>query len=194
MKAVLFCNNSLPYLYANICALEDPKNLINCDVFFTTANTNCFKRKTLNGYIVAYCNVDAERLDMMESDCYGCENWDWLLEGACVDIQTLQSKLSKKSYAVHLSDVHCYDDTHELIEFTSNRKPSPNMCYGELPDVLETVDNIGMLDYEIGTKPCAIIFVNSEELCRILNKEQTMLIRPWVLKDILLDNELGDNA
>lgn len=194
MKAVLFCNNSLPYLYANIRALEDPKNLSDWGVFFTTASTNCFKRNTLNGYVVAYCNVDAERLDTMESDCYGCENWDWLLEGACVDMQTLQRKISVKSYAIHLKDVHCYDDTHELIEFTKNKKPSPNMHYGDLPVVLETVDDNGVLDYEIGAETCAIIFINSEELCRILNKEQTMLIRPWVLKGILLDDELEDNA
>ena len=142
----------------------------------------------LNGKIVAECDFDVEKHNETTNDwlCMSLREkivFGNLCEKASIDeLECYDYANGKPLYALHISNLKIFDEPKELSnyhisyfnkEFNMMRekhieKAPQNMCRAF--DIKDTY---------------ILISIQPQELCRILNGEQTILIKKKVLKEML---------
>jgi len=190
LKALLYCTKAKPYLYKT----EDttyPAYPIGYhtdkDLKLKLSNTN--ELANLNGKIVAECDFEVEKLEMIS--VYDEYDYDFdyhpykttlpqVLKSSCLTFDELCSHLKyNDGYAIHIKNLHIFDKPRELNKFTKDNTdaidyaPSKMIHIWYYDKILEK------------WKRSIYVPVSSQELCRILNKEQTVLVRRNVLKEML---------
>lgn len=165
----------------------------------------------LNGKIVAECDFEVDKLtncgtsfmimkydDLQESYRYTNK----VARGSCLDYTDLRRYLgTKDGYAIHIKNLHIFDYPKETGKFYTRYQKvvSDIICdsctnFGfdckKCPDNYE-YENIGYIRHmmkvygEAGNEEYIAIPVTSEEMCRIANGQQTVIIRKKVLKEML---------
>ena len=197
MKLLLYCNKNKPQIFYEkaldkpfICGYEEIKN------------------KQLNGKIVVECDYKIEALerDKIGIRYAGVEDAEWLNDRyyeykSCLGEGELFNyiKVKDKFYAIHIENLHIFDEPKEIknngykvrdrkrdkemqifkvdewqpIAFKYLDKAPQNMC-----KVYRLNDNEEYDEY-------ILISVHPEEMARICNGEQTILIRKRVLKEMI---------
>ena len=175
MKALLYCENSKPYLvdrpnksvpYKLMLDLRHFKK--DFPVVYKALKDSCF----LNGAIVAECDYEVEKLYWQEREVgyhtYYTDNLytDNVEEMSCMSAKKLYSYLGENDgYAIHIKNVEQLDELQRL---------------SKTPRSIHIVHFLN--DKEERMYKYLLIPVKSEELCRLLNGEQTVIIRKKVLK------------
>lgn len=204
IKGLLYCTKTKPYL------VDERKmryhNFVLGDSSVLKSNE---KDLVLNGKIVAECDFDVEKIELVEIPDYAgdeCHTFVYdvladmqtknlseaqLLERSCLSQEKLYTYLDRGGtvedygYALRIKNLHIFDEPKELSnyhisyfnkEFNMMRekhieKAPQNMCRAF--DIKDTY---------------ILISIQPQELCRILNGEQTILIKKKVLKE-MLENE-----
>lgn len=207
-KLVLCCSKVKPYLYANISALEEPLNINIKDVFFTTYDTNNYKRTPLNGKVIVECDVEIEKIFFQcQKDKTGWTNYGYKTDSLKNSELYAKSYRSfsllddyfcgrehnqKVGYAIHIKNLHIYEKARELDEFEKGNLPELDFTdnfvddnYYELTRVLKTPSSAikvrDMKDYQYKF----LLSRDSFELSRILNGKQTVIVVKKLPKKML---------
>lgn len=188
-KLLLYCTEVKPYLLCEPCIDKDkPCRLLRADL--DKIIYNCAKENAVNGKVVAECDFEVEEIFEY---LYGDPDWqhDYLPTTNTMSIVDLEreSCLSREElrdycngYAIHLKNLHIFDEPRELSDFNKIIETT----YGEEPDatITRVPQNIMRCCYEKRPKEWetgVLISIQPKELCRILNGEQTILIKQQVL-------------
>lgn len=131
----------------------------------------------LNGKIVAECDFEVK----WESTDWYCNDFIEYkgLEKSCLTKKQLFDYVKGRDefYAIHIKNLHIFDGSKKLSEFdVINFR-----CIQNYYKPLENVPRNIMYVYDNGEKKI-IIPVSPQEMCRIANKEQTILIRRRMVK------------
>lgn len=199
IKGLLYCTKKKPSLmkYENI------------DGYYTDTDPVLDKRALLNGKIVAECDFEVEEhkettidwlcMSLREKIIFGN-----MCEKANIDeLECYKYANGKPLYAIHIKNLHIFDEPKELDDFTT-RTPVEydsficDSCtfgfdckkckyYYDYQQVIKAPKNMmKVCEWDIEDK--VLISIQPQELCRILNGEQTILIKKKVLKE-MLENE-----
>ena len=194
MKLLLYCTKAKPYLrdYRGK-AIYNRFVISPTDRPFTSDDT----QPILNGKIVAECDFEVEEIGQhrqflgfgydlfFETDTL--EDLE-LQKKSCLDTQQLANYFNsnanygeKVGYAIHIKNLHIFDEPRELYDCLIHpkiehryygcehlSKAPKNMMYVELDDI-----------------KCVLISIRPEWLCKILNGEQTIIVRKKVLKEMI---------
>ena len=148
-----------------------------------------FKEKILlNGKIVAECEFKVEPLERIGNNIRyaGVEDGEWLNEDyyeykSCLGEGELFNYVKDKFYAINIENLNIFDEPREIYECCV--KP-----YNQMSPIIN-INGIKKVWYLGNNKneyeDYIAISVKPEELCRILNKEQTIIIRNKVLKEMI---------
>ena len=195
MKLIFYCPNVKPYL------VDERKirshNFVLGDSSVLTSNE---KDLVLNGKIIAECDFKVEEIEHYihyepEVDVgiavlpsFECEAYHTnttghfeLLKQSCLTEDKLFSYLKgNNGYAIHIKNLHIFNDPRELDDYEYTRrvkgKPILRAVLFEAPkDMKKIIAN--------GTD-AILIRVHPEELCRILNGEQTIIIKKRILREM----------
>ena len=181
-KLLLYCTKAKPYLQVNRCVLptEYDRYILSKEQYYSAFGEPLDK---LNGKIVAECDFEVEELiNYHNSVTYYTQslNQQELLNKSCLGIRELDNYLKgKNGYAIHIKNLHIFDKLGELSEFAKDNTfpidyaPSKMIHIWYYNEILEKWER------------SIYVPVSSQELCRILNKEQTTLVRRYVLKEML---------
>ena len=205
MKILLYCCKEKPYLYKT----EKPMIEKKFGDYHTQLNKAVLNDKCLNGKIVAECDFEVEEI---EYDWYPCDilpigehyytyyhtksisTAKEFYSKSCLDWDKLNQYLNdydsqkfEGGYAIHIKNLHIFNEPKELSVYY-------NLTQNDKPLLAKTMQKVGI--WEIYDPPVNgpevehfvvkfLIPVHSEELRRILNKEQTVLVRKRVLKEML---------
>lgn len=180
-KALLYTTKQKPYLY---------KSISSNGVYRTYESKLVGKMRDteLNGKIVIECDYEVEWNDT--SWCCSDFIEHKGLEKSCLTKEQLFDYVRGRNefYAIHIKNLHIFDKPKELSEY-----------YGAIPKKMNTLDNLSpyvnvsidnapknmMYAIDDNDKEYIIIPVSPQEMCRIANKEQTVLVRKRVLKEML---------
>lgn len=181
-KCLLYCTKAKPYLieyendndyisYLEYRLEESPKDL-------------CFEEKILNGKIVAECEVETKRIQMVGDEM---ELWFETLDGenveydSCLEFDQFDTYLSSndyKGYALFIKNLKPI-----MLSFDKDcifKKPHGNETITRAPQNMQwCFDRFG--------NRYALISIRPEWLCKILNGEKTIEIRKKVLKGMCDD-------
>ena len=185
MKLLLYCTKAKPYLYY----AQESRTLMEIDNSFEgykTTNKNV--DDTLNGKIVAECDFEVERLQIVYGKGWetktikGTENIEKL---TCLSRDELYQYCKGNGYAIHIKNLHIFDKPRELEDYEDEweyplEKAPQNMriCYSTLYSNIEA-------DMPIKTDSYILTSIKPEWLCKILNGEKTIEVRNKVLKEML---------
>lgn len=169
MKLLLYCTKAKPYL-------NDYRLMENCNQFVVMNKSY----NNLNGKIVAECDFEVEEANYRSGEFVCNRYYLEILKKSCLtDKQMYDYLKGEKGYAIHIKNLHIFDEPKELSEchyltlekgFLRQIKKAPqNMCYA-----LTT-----RYDKDI------LISIRPEWLCKILNGEKTIEVRKKVLKEML---------
>ena len=145
----------------------------------------------LNGKIVAECDFEVEEIDTMALsehtyDDYYNDNIDRISKESCLTCEQMCKYLGTTwdsiGYAIHIKNLHIFDKSISLNQLKDRNmnivKNAPqNMMY---INCIETGNKVDLTDK-------ILISIKPQEMCRIANKEQTILVRKRVLKEMLED-------
>lgn len=152
----------------------------------------------LNGKIVAECDYEVEEIIITERgdynyDCFSspeyCTNTlseDELCEKSCLYIDDIDDYLNaEKGYAIHIKNLNIFDEPKELSDFNRIIETT----YGEEPNetITRAPQNMMRCCYETNSKEWKLgilISIQSQEMCKILNREKDVEIRKVVLKEM----------
>jgi len=188
LKALLYCVKAKPYLY-------EQQKLVG-DTFFTFEPFIKNKEDIVNGKIVAECDFEVEEIF---EELYGDLDWqhDYLpttdtmsivdLERkSCLNREELINYLKDKGYAIHIKNLHIFDEPKELSEYYSREKKMNTFDGYEW--VCESIDKAPqnmMYAQDEKEKQYILISIKPEWLCKILNGDKTIEVRKKVLKEML---------
>jgi len=182
MKLLLYCTKTKPYLslYKGFCRND-----------YVLDNED--RGGILNGKIVAECDFEVEEiqnkltnnnshLELFTNNLIEKE----LFEKSCLNRYEMFSYLKNnftkkdeiKGYAIYLKNLHIFDKPNELFYYDGKTKE------GDFYHLYRTPQNM-MYVYDIDELKCILISIKPEHLCKILNGEQTILVRKKVLKEML---------
>lgn len=183
IKGLLYCTKAKPYImkykdvkYKEIASFYNKQDLIDCEL--------------LNGTIPCECEIEVEDICSEKLDVgvgyeplFYTETSDDITKGSCLTQFEIENYLGCKEggevvgYAIHIKNLHIFDKPRELYDCLIHPKIEPryygcehlskapqNMMYVELDDIKYT-----------------LISIQPQELCRILNGEQTIVVRKKVL-------------
>ena len=190
-KLLLYCTKAKPYIRKD-----------NKHIFWTYTNKQLdFPNTILNGKIVAECDFEVEEITLKFDDY---EVWiesntdeNVILKQSCLDDAELYNYLGGRNgdrgYAIHINNLHIFDEPRELYEYVKynqndeivklNKAPNNMMFVYECIGV-PMYDECHFCGYDEIWNDYIIISVSSQEMCRIANKEQTVLVRRNVLKEM----------
>lgn len=185
MKVLLYCSNIEPYL---LCEPGIDKNkpcrLLRKDIDKTIYN--CAKEQAVNGKIVAECDFEIDRISnnnvykdyLLE---HNSELWENdILTKSCFTYNELDNYLKGNGYAIHIKDIKIFDKPRELSDYEYTRivkgEPTLRAVLFEAPR--------GMKKIIAGGTDAILLPIRPEELYRILNNEQTIIIKKRVLKEM----------
>lgn len=193
MKLLLYCSNIEPYLLCEpYIDKNKPCRLLRKDIDKTIYN--CTKEQAVNGKIVAECDFTVFDIHPCASYKGGLEygsNCMWatfineedLLNKSCLTMEELDKYLaSNKSsgYGIGIENLHIFNEPRELsdYEYTHIVKGEPT-----LRAVLFEAPR-GMKKIIANGTDAILLSVRPEELYRILNSEQIIIIKKRVLKEM----------
>ena len=154
----------------------------------------------LNGKIVAECDFEVEEIEKIYGSNHACFDKDGyfddyadyvtksleeteLLKHSCLTSEELENYLQDKNgYAIHISNLKIFDEPKGLDDFNKIIETT----YGEEPDatITRAPQNMMRCCYEKKPKEWekgVLISIQPQWLCKILNGEQTILIKKQVL-------------
>jgi len=189
IKALLCCMNRKPWLVRN----ESDKYWYTMKQF----QLDTFKNvRTFNGLIIAECDFEVE-----EIDCKKADKIDRFYKYSRLTYRMLDEYLKgNNGYAIHIKNLHIFDYPEETGRYSTRTRKvvSDIICdsctaFGfdcrKCPDGYD-YQNVGYIRRMMkvygrtaGSEYIAIP-VTPEEMCRIANKEQIVLVRRTVLKEM----------
>lgn len=197
MKLLLYCTKAKPYLrshseyeYNEKGAIPETRKRV-----FTLSKHKC---DYYNGKIVAECDFEVEEI-LHTNNCisYYCRKTTLLQEKSCLTDGQIYSYLKdNKGYAIHIKNLHIFDEPKELSDYESFagyrkyyqindfvklEKVPQNMCKVLKPYIRFNSDFKAYEDFDI------LISIRPEWLVKILNGEQTIIVKKKVLKEMLKD-------
>ena len=211
IKALLYCTKAKPYLQINRCVLptEYDRYILSKEQYYSAFGEPLDK---LNGKIIAECDFEVDKLTNCGTS-FMIMKYDNLQEsyrytnkvarGSCLDYTDLRRYLgTKDGYAIHIKNLHIFDEPQRLTRLTKinweenisecfAKKGKCNFGYSErygnwIGCIKAQIDKapknmMRVIDWNGETK--ILISVSPQEMCRIANKEQTVLVRKRVLKE-----------
>lgn len=160
MKVLFYCTKGKPYLYRTVYGKWGTTNQ-------TTAGAK-------NGYILAECEVEVEKITLLQKEIFYTPtlNTKELLEKSCLTKEQLDKYLNKKDgYALHIKNLKAFDKPRILHD---------SLLIDKAPQNMQWVCDIDFNTY-------ILISVRPEWLCKILNGEKTVEIRKKIVKVMLPD-------
>ena len=185
MKLLLYCTKSKPSLmkYETI------------EGYYTDTDTVLDKRVLLNGKILAECDFEVEKIELLGDEIniyYGIEN------KACLTTEQIENYLGYdndyKGYAIHIKNLHIFDKPKELDYYYSRPKKVNTFDWYRLKGYtyanisLDKAPQNMMYAFDEKEREYILISIRPEWLCKILNGEKTIEVRKKVLKE-MLNNE-----
>ena len=195
MKALLICKKTKPIL----------RKLDN--YFIDKHNDNYYWKKgqtapyKLNGLIVGECDFKMKKIGVCNHKSYDeFGNWyfqrghkhnseydiavdfESLLNNSCLNAFELNDYLGGyDGYAIHIKNLKIFDKPKCLDElWVFDKQGLPNKLYN-IPTYMKKVEMISFLN----TTNYVLIPVSSEEMCRITNDEQSVIVRKRVSKEMI---------
>ena len=185
MKLLLYCTKGKPYLYKT----EDttyPAYPIGYhtdkDLKLKLSNTN--ELANLNGKIVAECDFEVEKLQIVYGKGWetktikGTENIEKL---TCLNRDKLYQYCKGNGYAIHIKNLHIFDEPRELNEYYRYYSCSHNPIQ---PIKVAPQNMMYAYNFKVYGE-YILISIRPQWLCKILNREKTVEIRKKVLKEML---------
>lgn len=179
MKLLLYCTKAKPYLYRQD---DDTFKLENKIVDEDISDYKKYYGLN-NGKIVAECDFEIEDLRIIDDDPLGAYWYETktlseneVLEKSCLTGDELFDYLGEdnEGYAIHIKNLHIFDEPKELSEYGMDFPISPIV---KAPQNMMYANGIGERYILISIKP--------QWLCKILNGEKTIEVRKKVLKEML---------
>lgn len=162
-KALLYCRDIKPYVHTSksgyYCMDRDIKK---SEINSLTSMWDC---RFLNGYIPMECTIEVEMVNKLytvgkEEDGYSKEN---------------------VGYAIIIKDLHIFDELKKLYNYSHKVDTRSYMPIWEKPKKMmwckDWCEDKGINGEDLILIPCT-----PEEIQRIANKEQTVLVRKTILK------------
>ena len=198
-KLLLYCTKAKPYLEFK----QIPRTLMEIDNSFE--GYRCSWKRTeddpdfqINGKIVAECDYEVEVCDTS----YHCIDFrtstrlDGIsrLDKSCLTSEQLLNYVKGKNlfYAIYIKNLHIFDEPKELSDYYKIEDVGGMLFTKTLTNAPKNMMRVSVNHWEYATYNLddirIIIPVSSQEMCRIANKEQTILVRKVVLKE-MLNNE-----
>ena len=191
-RLLLYCTKAKPYL------------TMTTD-FVSFKKFDCYDRDfgCLNGKIVAVCDYEVEEIDFAsqrfyENDIekYNIEinKQNELLKRSCLTATQMVCYLDKKGkgqtnlkgYAIHIKNLHIFDEPRELSEyFTEAKKMNTIDGYSWVCESIDRAPQNMMYAYANEVNKYIVISIRPEWLCKILNGEKTIEVRKKILKEML---------
>ena len=198
-KALLYCNKSKPYLLCEPYMDENkPCRLLRTNM--DKVIYNCAKENAVNGKIVAECDFEVEKIipiNVSEDDYdYGLSSGKNLLKDSCLYNEDICEYLDdyngetifKKGYAIHIKNLHIFDEPKELSEFLYEDDTVGIWPVERTPKnytiIATDVEDIGGVYCCRGTYG-RFLALSSQELYDVLNGKKTVIIRKTVSKEML---------
>lgn len=210
IKALLYCTKGKPYLeYKQI-----PRTLMEIDNSFE--GYRCSYKRTeddenfqLNGKIVAECDFEVEKIEykhIKERDEFGIlHNEAWqeyrglnitdsdcdLTSKSCLTADEIfDYLLNKNGYAIHIKNLHIFDEPKELSEYCSVHYLDGGTIGTKLltkapQNMMRVVEASYYNFYYESSDINILISIRPEWLCKILNGEKTIEVRKVVLKEMI---------
>ena len=191
MKILFYCCKAKPYImkykdgkYKEIASFYNKQDLATCDL--------------LNGKIVAECDFEVEEIEKVVDDTL-CAYWYEtkklteieVLKKSCLMDYELDDYLGgKNGYAIHIKNLHIFDEPRELSEYMAYDKSYDNMFGWAFEEkekykpITKAPQNM-MYAYDNELNKYILISIQPQWLCKILNGEKTIEIRKKVLKEML---------
>jgi len=203
MKLLLYCTKAKPYLIQGLAKPMHTLDTTNPFNYNWRLVNKGFSNDRLNGKIVAECDFEVEKLSIgygvgwQTETIKGTENIEKL---SCLSRAKLYEYCKGNGYAIHIKNLHIFDEPRELSEYdtytkggtmvtypysTKIRKAPQNMMYAtqHLGEPMYVENHyIGLDDY---FEDYILISIRPEWLCKILNGEKTIEVRRKVLKEML---------
>ena len=190
MKLLLYCTKAKPYLRKLDNYFLDKHNV---KFYWAKGQTTAYR---LNGKIVAECDFEVEKLFIKYGEGWqtetikGTENIEKL---SCIDRRTLYEYCKGKGYAIHIKNLHIFDNPKELSDYYKYidkpiiNAPQNMMKAFSIKEYSRRYVENGYV-YEVrgdDITDYVLISIRPEWLCKILNGEKTIEIRKKVLKEML---------
>lgn len=177
---------------------KQPHKLFNTDKGFVLSDFELgdfYKDKTLlNGKIVAECDYEVEEIEKFL--CYEFGGivreyktktliFEELLKKSCLSNKELDNYLNGNvGYAIHVKNLNIFDKPKDLDYYVKDNgftieKTPQNMMYAYSWDFPIKVGNCYKREKYI------LISIRTEEMFRLLNGEQSILVRKKVLKEMV---------
>ena len=171
IKGLLYCCKAKPSLmkYENIYG------------YYTDTDPVLDKRALLNGKIVAECDFEVEEFDYMKAECLTHTYLDLLKKSCLTDKQMYDYLKGKNGYALHIKNLHIFDKPRNLYDCLIHPKIEPK--YYGCEHLSKAPQN--MMYVELDDIKYILISIKPERLCKILNREKTIVVRKVVLKEML---------
>lgn len=193
-KLLLACKNTKPYLWDNkeFCefiqkseGIIEPRYVLGNRVSEKEAKKyNCCEAINLNGKIILECCYDVEEIKGYGYGDYYATKSSWTdIEYELGDSNIDEYLKGKNGYAIHIKKIKIYDAPKKLSDYEMSggrpfkRMPS-RMCNAYIK--------------EGGWECCdvkTIMALTPQEMCRVLNGEQTVIIRKNILKNKVEEDE-----
>ena len=192
VKLLLYCTNAKPYLYkTDDMMIEKMDGDYHIQLNKAVLNDNC-----LNGKIVAECDYKVSIYNWYNDytlfeKLYYQENMMFNNENSCMSSRELVSylgnnNLKKDFYAIHIKNLHIFDEPKELSEYFTNEKKMNTLDgYNWVCESIDRAPQNMMYAYDSCGNKYILISIKSQYLCKILNGDKTIEIRKKVLKDML---------
>lgn len=201
-KVLLCCKNKKPYLQVNSCVLptEYDRYILSKEQYYSAFGEPLDK---LNGKVAIKCDFEVEKI---ENNVNGFGDYKLpyfetntltgkeIEERSCLSYGELKGRLQKdgngfygySGYAIHIKKTQIFEEPKDIDQYFTKPKKM-NTLHG-FSYVSVSIDNVPKnMIYAIDDKgkDCFIISVSPEEMYRIANGEQTLLVRRTVLKEML---------
>ena len=187
-RVILGCKDVKPYLLYNPeIDNNKPSRLLETGIDKTIYN--CLKGDALNGKILIQCDVEIEEIIKTNYDriITGRETtMEDLLENSCLTYDELDNYLKPDwkntdmfmhcGYAIHLKNIDILEEPRGVSECDQYIRPALHLKH--LPkNMCECYNYYGWWNILITLTP--------QEMCNVLNGEQTIIVRKEILEDRL---------
>lgn len=203
-KLLLGCKKTKPYLYYNWTtdtyettnSLKDLRGDYGGSRVCSGADRLCAYQDNgqilTNGHIMAECDFEVEEIFEMLSMFMG-SNFEYqghntsykdLYKNSCLTFEQLDNYLNeyKKGYAIHIKNLQIFDVPRNLEDYVTwdwvEYPDGPVYAIPKKPlTKLTRMTKVMSLKYDSGDYA---ILLSPEEMCRVLNGKQTILVRKRV--------------
>ena len=177
IKALLYCCKAKPYImkykdskYKEIASFYNKQDLIDCEL--------------LNGTIPCECDFDVEEIT---PSTWNAETERRILKGSCLKEHQLfdyiikgdENESQNPFYALHINNLHIFDEPRDIRNYYNIAPRTMADCMNQKA-LLKAPQNMCNA-YDVYKNHYILISIQPKELCRILNGEQTILIKKQVL-------------